>query len=634
MTRGLVWMLFPFTIVSTPTLLAQTTEETIRDENFLESVRANKVSESDINSKLDLNDATLDELLAIPSMTQHVARSIIGYRERAGEIRNLAELAFIDGFTPEIEKGLAQHTVIIPHDTIHAAFSTYTGISPERYKLYSESCGEPGIRNFEKLKVILDDIEVHVVTDKDPGEINYLDFCSLSLEMKNQPVFSTLILGDYCISLGNGMLLSDLGVASKTSGPVRPLFDRSSFRLNAYDSRCESGFLRGGAVTFPVGSIEAAAFISSKNLSAKYDTGGSVTSIDYSGLDLPAVSSSNALLSEKIEGGIVRLASEWGTCGLAGLYCDYGRPFIGRKRNGSALDAFLRCGSGAGKIAGEIVDDGSLSYTANVGYMSGDVTFGLGLRNLASRLPLNYSGVLSETYPTSSEKGTYMGATFKPAGVFSIGFYYDRFTIVSSDHKPDRDGEEIFAESYLTLTRLGIFERRETALYLRYRYKTKEDYYVQDSYAPVGEGLLAGSKQSVRIELQHKFSNTLTSKFRYEKIFLSSGETGNAFLVDTRWKNRIIMFDASVCFYSTATYSSAVYMTERDLPGVSQFLILYGDGARISLLSFVNIVKSLGAGVKISRDLFGTGRQISVGNFSGKFVSTTYLGLEATYNVN
>ena len=57
----------------------------------------------------------------------------------------------------------------------------------------------------------------------------------------------------------------------------------------------------------------------------------------------------------------------------------------------------------------------------------------------------NYSGALSESFPRAPEQGIYFGATFHPEEIIKLGFYYDRFRIMSTSGDPDRNGEEIFA---------------------------------------------------------------------------------------------------------------------------------------------------------------------------------------------
>ena len=103
-----------------------------------------------------------------------------------------------------------------------------------------------------------------------------------------------------------------------------------------------------------------------------------------------------------------------------------------------------------------------------------------------------------------------------------------------------RNGEEIFADSYINLSRENVFDGTATVIYLRYRYKTKEDFYIPEAEFPSAQTTIAGSKQNFRIDLRHNFSPIFSIRVRFEKNFLSSGESGELFLFDASWSRGII----------------------------------------------------------------------------------------------
>ena len=87
--------------------------------------------------------------------------------------------------------------------------SSYTSFSPQKVSMYQSAYHDNGIRNFQKLRVDYRNVELDAVSDKDPGENSYLDFYSLGLSLKDVSIFSAIDLGNYSISLGNGMLFSN-----------------------------------------------------------------------------------------------------------------------------------------------------------------------------------------------------------------------------------------------------------------------------------------------------------------------------------------------------------------------------------------------------------------------------------------
>jgi hypothetical protein len=608
-------------------------EEKIDQENILESVMSYSNDVSELFTRVDLNSASPEDLLSIPGMTSKSASSIIAYRRKVKFIYGVDELASIDGITPELLSSIESHAQISPEENFSIDASSYASFSPEKVALYQDAYHDNGIMNFQKLHVVYRNFELNAVTDKDAGENSYLDFCSLALSAKRVSIFSEIDLGNYDISLGNGMLFSNPGTISKSAGPISPLFVKDAYALRPYSSRSENGFLRGTAAAVPLGNFEFTGFASSKDFKAHVNDSGAVTSIDYTGMDLYA-SSSWISLNEKIGGGILRFDSPYADCGVTAVYFSYDRPFdTYYVQNCLAGDGFVRLQSERTAFSGELLVGKVVSFSANAGLDYDEAKFAVGVRNLRARIVPNYSGVLSESFPTSPEQGIYFGATFRPEEILKLGFYYDRFRIMSTSGDPDRSGEEIFSDAYVDLNREKIFDGTSTVVYLRYRYKTKEDFYVPETEFPASQSTLAGSKQNFRIDLRHNFSSEFSIRTRFEKNLLSSGENGELFLFDAAWSLNIISINSRICFYNTDSYNSAFYEVEEDLPGIGQYSLLYGDGARLAIVANAKIVRSLSAGVKVSRDIYSRSKQVAIGSCSEFFPGVTYLSVEVSYHI-
>ena len=577
----------------------------------------------------------MEDMLSIPGMDPRYAFSIVEYRKKVKLIHSIDELSQLNGVTPSLLLAVKNHCQISEDNYLRANVSSFVGFSLQKMSLYHDAYNENGIRNFQRLGLSYRNMNLYAVTDKDAGEKSYLDFYSLSVSIKDVSVFSIVNIGDYSLSLGNGMLFSKSGVVSKTADPISPFFNRSAYSLRPYRSRSENGYLRGAAFSIPVGDFEFTGFASSKNLDAHFDGSGFVASVDYTGLNLPTSSGGDQKLNERIAGGVIRYDSPWAACGLAAVYFLYDHPFSNYyfdKR--LVFDAFVRSVFDNVVISGEIMADKVVSFSSSVKFDYDDARFAVSVRDLRSRIVPNYSGVLSESFPAAPEQGVYFGAVFHPVGILEIGFYYDRFRIMSISGKPDRNGEEIFADSYITLSRQKLFDGSGTVLYLRYKYKTKEDFYVPYTDLPVVQSTLAGSKQNFRIDFRHRISSSFSVRARLEKNFLSSGETGEMFLFDSDWRIDNLSISSTVSLYNTESFNTAFYLVEDDLPGTAQFLLLYGDGARVSFLANFKTDNSFSIGVKVSRDIFSWDRKVTVGSNSRYLPGVTYLGLELSYGLN
>ncbi len=612
---------------------AQSLEGEARDENMLESVLTTSDDASDVMIVVDVNQANVEELLSIPGMSQVCAASILAYRKEKGFIHELAEIATVTGMTPEIFSSMRRHVEISEITRFRANVMSYISLSPQRSALYDEAYAEYGIMNFQKLTVAYGNFEAFIVTDKDPGEASYTDFTSFSLSVKKLWFDASLVAGNYSIGLGNGLLFSRSGMLSKSAGAITPLFTSRPYSLRPYRSKGENRFLRGAALDLPFGGIKLTAFGSYKNLAAGVSDSGTVTTVDYSGMNLPG-GPARQPLRETIAGGVIRFESEQANLGMSCVRFLYDRAFDGSYlQETTAWESFARLRLDRTSFAGEILLDKVISFSVNAGLDFDDARFAIGLRELGSRILQNYGGALSESYPSNSERGVYFGAGFRPASAVRLGFYYDRFTIISLSGAPDRTGEEIFVDSYVSLPERESSGRGGTFIYCRYKYKTKEDTYLPMLDLPAALSVIAGSKQSGRVDVRHKFSSAFSIRVRAEMNFISTGEKGSMLLFDSGWRFGRAAIDTRVCFYRTDSYASAFYVVEKDLPHVAEFTLLYGDGARLFVLGSWKINGSVTAGIKLSRDIYSRERKIDIGKASKALPGLTDVSLELGYTL-
>ncbi len=615
---------------------AQSVEEEVREENLLESVLTNSDDVADILNPIDINHATSEDLLSITGMNEACAASIIAYRKRNGSVRNLAELSGIDGMTPELFSALNRRTRVPEDNNFHGEGMSYFSLSPQRAPQFREAYGDYGISNFQRFSFSYRNLEAYAVTDKDPGEGVYTDFYSMALAVRRVWFFSAVNIGDYTLSLGNGLLFSSGGMVSKSAGAISPLFTTRANSLKPYRSRGENKFFRGAALSLAAGAFGITAFASSKNLAARFDSTGLVTSIDYSGLHLPASrSDSRRNLAERIAGGIIHYDADAFTAGISAVYFYYDKAFCySYEKEVLALESFGRLRGENFSFSGELLLDKLVSFASNVSLDYGDARFAIGVRSLRSRIVQNYSGSLSESFPTNPEQGLYFGATLRPVDIVKLGFYYDRFRIMPASGEPERSGEEIFIDSYISLSGEKLIEGSGTNFYLRYKYKTKEDSYIPTADFPAALSVIAGSKQSFRIDFRHRFNSVFSFRARAERVFLSSGEKGEMVLFDSGWRFGGTFLDSRICFYRTDSYASAFYTVEKNLPHVMDFTFLYGDGARVFLLGNWEATRSLAVGIKMSRDIYNRTREISAGSGSKYVPGLTELSLELSYKIN
>ena len=65
-------------------------------------------------SKLDVNKATIDQLMALPYIGEFTARKIIDYRKRVGKFNSLDEIATIKGVRKDLYDNFIQYLKLGP----------------------------------------------------------------------------------------------------------------------------------------------------------------------------------------------------------------------------------------------------------------------------------------------------------------------------------------------------------------------------------------------------------------------------------------------------------------------------------------------------------------------------------------
>jgi len=73
---------------------------------------------ADIETKIDINEASWYELLLLPGVGEVKAKAIIACREKHGRFKNLDELRQIDGIGEKIIKSLKEY-VVVGTDSAH-----------------------------------------------------------------------------------------------------------------------------------------------------------------------------------------------------------------------------------------------------------------------------------------------------------------------------------------------------------------------------------------------------------------------------------------------------------------------------------------------------------------------------------
>lgn len=603
----------------------------IRRENEMESVRtiSDDFLESTFVAPFDINTISFGDLISIPYVSPKFASSIITYRKKVGEIVSIDRLAFLDGATGNAIASLRKSCFVKVHDSFFVEYSNYIGYSPVLKSSYMKAYGDPGIKGFQKFRGIYNGVDFFFVSDKDAGEKNYFDFYSASLLLKNVFGFSRVIVGDFILNFGSGLLFSSPLRFSKGFDPANSIFKGHHEIVDPYRSRAEFGLMRGLSAVYSLNAFDLFAFASRNGLDATIDSAGLVTSVNYSGLH-QGTNFHKHNLSETVMGAGLKFTIDNIDFGVLSAHFDYTHSFKNYyQQSGLATSAFIKVSQDNLYAESELLFEKSVSYDANLKLDYRTAAFSFGFRSLGMRLLPVYSGPMSESYPLLPEKGIYLGTKMRPLEKVELGFYYDRFSIKQLDNSTDRNGEEISFDC------AGNFQGEavhDVTFYFRYRYKSTENFYIPQYLGyPVMQSVVLSSRQNFRLELRKRFNNWIKMKSRYEKNILGTGETGELFVFQFRAEFGAMIISPELAVCRTGSYDTAFYLLEDDIGNSSPFVLLYGDEIRLSLLISAQPVRNFKIMLKFGKDSFAFGRKITVGNTSTILSNSVQISAGITY---
>jgi hypothetical protein len=587
---------------------------------------------------LDLNGATTAELEQIPSLSPLIAFRIVS-RRTVEPFRKVEDLSNIEGVTPEILRAIDPFVTVKRkslstagnarqvHFRTRAARSSigrvgtsngaYSG-SPER--LYSKITAKIG--GFQDN----DRAELHeaqrenpslllgLVTEKDAGERNYLDFVSGHLCATIPSLSARFVLGDFLLESGQGLVFSrPMGFSKGSEATANVARNGGGVRPSL--SSDQGWFFRGAAASFEHDRYLISLFYSIKPFDAGIDTGGVVTRFDVDGLHRTEVEMQGRnKVTEKAYGARIGVNFVEGlTIGASGIVTTFDRMvglpgvfgFQGDRCSAFGLDASYT--RSTVRIFAEVAQDYKMARSGVFGLLVSPRA-GVTLALLARFYPgdfksLHGSGFNENGSNNENESGVYCGLSYQPCSWLSLSAYYDQFLFPWRTTRTSfpSNGNEV-------LVRAEVNPNRRMNLELRLRQKEKpasilaispfglsqkrDDTRGQRNYRAT---LTAGSSESLlwrsRIEV---------AEVKYPARY--SHETGMLAYQDFSFVpvQRLSVTIRAIVFH-TDTYDSRVYEFEEEVPGTYQNPALYGKGLRWYMIGRYDYGRSLSLSIKYSQ---------------------------------
>jgi hypothetical protein len=646
----ITFILLVLIIMPLDNVLAQSdTVETAVDEIFRELAEE---SDDDIDKSglidrleelaenpLDINRASINELLEIPGMDILTAGKILSYRNDTGRIFSLTELNTISGINLKklnrlkiflkVENYFGDKISTTDSFSLHFRNRVAANLKKEDGFIRNKFEGN-NLKTYNRLKVNYNNYRLGITVDKDPGERSITDFYSLHLSLNNFGIFNKVIIGDFLSEFGQGLALWGPYSFSKSSEAVDPV-KKKSMGIYEYTSTDENNFFRGIAANIKLKDFWFSLFYSNHNIDADVDTSeGYIQSAPVSGYhrtstELMKKSSAgertlgimiNASFSKNINLGLLLYQTKFSSSFVPhSVYDLRGSEFSFYSLSYNLFYKNIN-------LFGEASFNG-LSL-ASISCLEITITDFFAIVTSIRSYPGNYYNIHSfgfgEQNNTQNEFGIYNGLKFStPVGLFNL--YYDQFKFPhKSYYSPLPASGDEFLFNYTTSPLKGLTTN------FKYKFEDK------DFGIKAGETIQIHKreKSSLRIESKYILNKEIELKTRvevssYEISDIDVSEKGFMIYQDLKFiPSGNYYIDGRIIFFRTDSFNSAIYEFENDLEGTYSITGLSGQGIRWYFLVKYKLFDMLKLSFKYSElykpaeKTLGSGYSEIIGNFDNQ----------------
>ncbi len=511
---------------------------------------------------IDLNqadEATLQELILL---TDVQILNLLSYRRQAGDLISIYELQAVPGFD------LSTIRLILPYVTVRGDVDDYQiplrqmlwegrnevflrwsqileqqrGFTTDRENRY---LGDPNQLYFRFRHAYGTRLSYGITGDKDRGEEFFrgsnpqgFDFYSAHFFVRDaNKKIKALALGDFSVSIGQGLMLFTGFAISKSSSPMT--IKRSGRVLRPYTSVNEVNFFRGAGTTIAITeNLEATAFLSWRERDANLTEPDSLdqeaanfSSFQISGLHrTPNEIANKNALRQFTSGGSLKLKNRYGHIAANFLFDQfdknlelnqqpYNRFYFSGDRLFNASVDYAYIWNNFNFFGETAVSSNGAVATTNGVLVGLDRKIDLAV--LHRRFPRHYQALnanpFAETTGARNEQGLYLGIETRPVKNVTWIAYFDTWR-----HPWLRFNVAAPSRGYEYRTRLTYEQRRKFRVYLEVREEVKE----RNASDPERKtNLLADIRTfQTRLHIERNISKTLEVRSRVDWGFSQVGD--------------------------------------------------------------------------------------------------------------
>lgn len=598
------------------------------------------------SNPLDLNRASRDELEATYLLNERQLNSLMAYRETLGDLLSVYELQAVPDFDLLTIRRLlpfvsvsggkklptpTDHYLILRYEQVLEPQKGFTEANPDKNgKLPTRYLGSPGqwyVRyRYSRPRAF----SVGLTLEKDPGELmdwqpsanRYgFDYVSFHAQLQNRGKWRNLVLGDYQLQIGQGLVVSAGFVLGKSAEAIQTV-RRPTLGARPYTSLTEYGYFRGGAATYAIRpKLDLTLWAAHNRRDANTVANDSVaeliaTSLQTSGLHrTPAERADQGRLLEtnlglhllyhnrqQWQAGVTLLGTWFDTYfqKRAQLYNQY--EFTGKQnlvvgvhgsyiwRNWNFFTEMARSSGSATNSGGFGVVGGALAS------LSKQLDLSVVLRHYDPNFHSFYSNGFSEGTRTINETGGYIGLKYSVYRRFSVGGFVDvfRFPWLKYLVNTPSGGFDYLLQARYT-------PNRKTAFYAVYHEEHKQKNLTVNKVTSV----VGTTHRSYALNAEYSLMRGLSLRSRLQWAdFRYAGQTpsrGITLVQDATLEYRRLSLSGRVALFGTDDYDSRLYIYERDVLYAFSFPAYFNRGVRHYMVLQYNVARHLDVWLRWAR---------------------------------
>jgi len=573
------------------------------------------------SNPVNINNASVDKLLVVPGLNIKLANRIIQYRDSVKTFEFIEELENIKGIgkatlararpyvtvgsPKELRKQLLTDINYWTFDGEVEYLSRYQRtIQKEEGFRRPDSSGFVGSQGkvYQRFRYLSDHVSLAVTQEKDEGETlgspADFDYNSFHFSLYEVGKLQRLVIGDYSISAGQGMVLWSGGAFGKGRDVIGTA-NRNGRGIQPYSSAQETDFFRGVAFTYG-NKLQLSGYYSKRNKTASIiqdDTVRFPSSSGFHRTQNELARKNNT--KETFYGGRLRYQLPFGFIGATGYKVNFDR-FIGQgNRVSSQLDFSGTSNSVAGVdyrfffqdvlLYGEAgrSENGSWGAITGIEYaLTRNTELAITYRNFEPEFQSFFADGFGEVSgDPQNEKGFYIGLGHEVNDWLSLSGYFDQY-----EFEAPRFGVNQASDGHDWLALTDFRFSNNLSFYLLLRSEIKGDEFeTTDQFGRTIVRLGDEKRNSYRGQIEYWPNPQIRLRNRIE--FVETREAGeeqeNGFLIfqDVRvipapkWK-----IDARITFFDTDSFNSRVFQFENNLLYVLSNTALSGQGQRSYIL--------------------------------------------------